>query len=100
MVDKRFIDTPILNEQFRAVPHASGEDIFALEENAVKAVFKISTDTNVNGKVLRDIGEKEAECSQEIDLWASSTGKPHQMGASTSGMTILQRGIRSRCSKK
>jgi hypothetical protein len=67
MVDKRFIDTPILNEQFRAVPHASGEDNFALEENAVKAVFKISTDTNVNGKVLRDIGEKEAECSQEID---------------------------------
>lgn len=80
--------------------HASGEDNFALEEDAVKAVLKISTDTNVNGKVLHDIREKEAEYNQKVDLWALSTGKSHQMGTSTSGITILQRGIRSRCFKK
>jgi hypothetical protein len=45
----RFIDTPILNAKFKAAMLASGADVFALEEDAVKALLKISTDTTVHG---------------------------------------------------
>ena len=48
----RYIDTPILGVKLKAALLASGADVWGREEDAVKAVFKICTDTSVHGVSL------------------------------------------------
>jgi hypothetical protein len=54
----KFIDTPILGEKLKAALLTNGEDVWA-RENAVKAAFKICTDTSVHGMSPHHYPESE-----------------------------------------